>query len=664
MRRAYGAYVLAAAFVFASASLLLGDAAAQLGTSTLSGQVCIVQDGYGYPVPYGKEDGSCYGPPLPGATVHLTKPGVQGTPVGGVDQSATTDDGGYFSFSTLDDGTYTLEVSHAGFASAEQEVEVAGSAQTALSLQPQEVDVTGRILDQDGAGIAGAEAEFCCSYSSNYGGSAVASSDGEGAFEVTVLAGWYSVTARAPGFQSFYDYRLVDGSPLEYTLESVPPQDATLTGTVRDQDGRAVANARVFTYSYNCCYDAYGSSYAPYYGGENWTDTDSRGRYTLHVYSGGLSFRAEKEGYAPLYEDFQVEQGETQVHDVKILKYPEKNAHVSGRVTDGETGKGLRYVSITVRSPAFGITECSTEAGSGSNGSGGSSVPPAATQTVSPGIAYPEPYPYYDPGCTITLRTDGTFEGDVTPGYTIVQVWYQHYLSCTETGNADGSVERTCGRDYFSWSQTLDLPANHDATVNIAMRARPLPDAVVSGYLVDAETEEAIPGARISLSNQDNYGYGYATTDEDGSYRIRLRTGYHEVWVYAEGYLPWQGVLDVPVGGDIPFDVLLTAGREVYGGYCCVVYEGDMGYAHGYAGSTASPGAPMATSTRTSAPSSPDSSGDLSASSGEGATYDDLKGGLGPYDPDQRAREIEAQEAGGGDNGSPGLGFLAVLGGL
>jgi len=67
--------------------------------------------------------------------------GVEGAEVtlAETDQSATTDEFGTFSFSDLDEGTYTISVSAEGYSNAEEEVEVTEHGATVeIQLYPEE----------------------------------------------------------------------------------------------------------------------------------------------------------------------------------------------------------------------------------------------------------------------------------------------------------------------------------------------------------------------------------------------------------------------------------------------------------------------------------------------------------------------------------------------
>jgi len=473
----------------------------------------------------------------------------------------------------------------------------------------------------------------------------------DGTFTVPATAGYRNVNANdAPGFHDSYEYRLVDGTPLVIKLQALPPPDAYITGIVRDQDGNPVAGARVDASNYGGPYpyasdmpasDPNGGSGSsssgvaspamyPYYGGGNHTTTGSDGRYRLGVYSGSVAVTVSKEGHASKYNQIEVAKGQTSTFDVELRKYPAKTAHIEGRVTDADSGKGLQAVSISIRASEYGIHECSD------NG-------------LAPEIYYAkmaaESMPIRDPGpntCAIKIAADGTFSADVTPGYSVIDVYYQQYLTCAQTSDADGSGSRSCGPDYFSWTRTIVLQSG-DNTLNIALEPRPGPDATVSGYVLDGGADgdepKPLPGATLWFTNQDNGAYGHATTDKDGSFKVRLRSGYHTITVNVQsndgrpsGFLTWQGILRVEAG-DNPFDVQLTRGEE-QGGYCCYIMEKGVAPAAMGAGAAdqQQPGQPGQSGAVTS-------TGAVPASDAE---FEDLGGGLGPYDAEARQSMLES----------------------
>jgi len=129
-------------FLIATAVLLVGTGlylapqtqAQGVGTSSLSGIVCVAGDEYPYMTAEAPDrNQSCNGP-LPNATVRLTQPGPLGSAVGGVDKTATTDANGAFQFSQIADGTYKLEAARTNFAGATLDVKVNGATQQDLSL--------------------------------------------------------------------------------------------------------------------------------------------------------------------------------------------------------------------------------------------------------------------------------------------------------------------------------------------------------------------------------------------------------------------------------------------------------------------------------------------------------------------------------------------------
>ncbi len=586
----------------------------------------------------------CYGSGLPGATVRLQRAASNGA---AFDGSQTTDESGSFSFPELAQGNYTVTVTRAGFESHSGKVTVSGGTGYEASLRGQELQITGRVADASGAAVPRATVYLSgASYQELRPGT-------DGSFSATLRAGFYHISANAPGFQQMSTRMLLDGATsLELSLERVPPQTSSLTGVVTDQQGRPVPDARITVSQHGyCCYAedmdapeprpavapsspapassggsggsagsadmatsiAYPEPY-PYYG-ENWTTTDANGRYSINVFAGGLSLRAEKDGYLSSWLEVRVAENERKTQDLKLEKLPDKTARVVGRVTDA-AGNGLQYVSISIESPLWGLHECSGEW----------------------------------EGCKITLRPDGSFEATVTPGYSIIRVYHEHWRSCVETQDANGNYRRDCGPEYFSWTSTQSLTANGTTRIDAKLAQRPGPDATMSGYLVDTTTNKAISGARITFSHQLGHGYGWATTDRDGSYKVRVHSGVHYVSVYADGYLPWEGTMEVRSGAQKSFDVLLTPGEPRYGGCCYGIAYADGAERAGADGVAGAPAPP-------SAPSAAGGLGDQDAgrSSSNAAAFEDLGGGLGPYDPNARSQLEEEGE------GAPGLGLMAAL---
>lgn len=261
-------------------------------------------------------------------------------------------------------------------------------------------------------------------------------------------------------------------------------------------------------------------------------------------------------------------------------------------------------------------------------------------------IAPGEPYPGGNQ-CAITVNSDGSFSGDVTPGYSILRIYHQQWRACSETHDSDGSFRRECGPEYMQFVRTLDLPAESTTKLDVKLQQRPGPDATLSGYVVDKETQKALSGVRVSFSNQDSYSYAWAETDEDGSYKVRVRSGYHQVSVWADGYFSWEGVINVGSGKDVALDIHLVKGENRYG-HCCYYYGDDA----------------MTAESADAAPRDPSASSGISGSDGDqeggtGDSFEDLGGGLGPYKSSQRA--AYADQAGEVKE-SPGPGLFVMVG--
>ncbi len=657
--------VLTVAFVFASMAVFVEPTTAQ-SSLTLDGHVCVASQSY--PVMEGGASSSSacqYAQGLPGASVTLTRDGtlpLGPAPVGPTQDTATTDANGAFHFEGLASGDYTFAVERTGFTGISEDLALQSSSRKDVQLAGKEVQASGVVVDSENAQpIADAEVAACCDQDRE----GRDTTDSDGAFSFAITAGYYSISVQAPGFQSAYDSRLIDGATdLQLSLVRLPPQDAKIVGTVRDQDGAAVPEARVAVSNYGGCYyaqpmpaesDATGASSspdvaypcygAPYYG-ENYTFTDAQGRFAIGAYAGQNSLTVSKEGYAYASHSVFAEPGQSVTQDVKLLRFPEKTARIEGRIVDAATGKGIPNAYLNLQSPEYGLYECSSREANGSGTATDTGAPGPSGGGVAVSIAPREPY---DSGCAITLRDDGSFEGLVTPGYAIVSVWVDWYGSCAQTRDADGSTRSDCGPEYYPWTSSRSLAADGTTSIDVRVRARPAPDAEVSGYVLDSESGQAIPGAQISFSNQDTYGWGSATTDQDGSYRIRLRSGYHSVSVWAEGHLRWEGVVDI-AKGDTPFDVAIVPGQESYGS-CCGAYASEGAKSgSGYATATAT-SAPMATGDGNGGSSMDEASA--------GSQYQDLGGGLGPYDAAQRQNELSSPS-----DGAPGLGLLALLAAL
>lgn len=376
----------------------------------------------------------------------------------------------------------------------------------------------------------------------------------------------------------------------------------TLSGQVLDQDGQPVAGVAVYLYQYgyDVAYDesspdgyATGSSAssepasasarpAPENYHEAKTQTGADGRWSLPARAGDASLSFVKEGYAGGNEYLSVA-GDQQV-DAEILRYPDASVRLTGSF-DGPLG------SISIEYPQYGLYVCSQR--------DGDDVPkpmPADTMEAESAMIAPgEPYPGYQ-GCAITVHADGSFEGDIYPGYALVRAY------------ADWREDA----QYYPFVETRTFVG--DARLDIALAAKPGPDATFGGYVLGVGD---VPlKAQLSFSNLDNYGWGQAQTDGDGSFKVALHSGPTEISIWADGHLLWVGVVNVR-GESLDFVARLTPGESRYGGCCWAYAESDE--------------------VMVAMPASAAAQGERDASAGgngaqDASSFKDLGGGLGAYE--------------------------------
>lgn len=636
--------------------------------ATLAGMVCSqMWGGSGHSDPY-----SCNGPGVPGATVRLTMEGTEQAP-------QATDDWGNFAFHGLKEGKAVLTVERQGFQPGSASVYVAGYTNHNVNLAGDKVRLWGQVRDEAGSGIADAQVHACCS---DMPSPLVVGSDGR--FDGIVPAGVYTLDVYADGYRGVHPEAVVDGTrAVNVTLHAMPPRDAVLEGTVTDQHGKPAAGLVVAAEPAwqdmgRECHA--GQRFAPDCARPdplpgNRTETDAAGRYRLALHAGPVSVRIESLDFAPYHADVDVPAGGA-VHDLTVTRFAARDAHLAGRVTNGANGHAVASYTIEAHHPELGRNECSVRES-------------AMTQKPVPEPRMVDPYGHggYGPGgygygghgyggygeqggygCRIRVFPDGTFDGFVTPGYTTIRVRAEQ--ACTETRDADGTFRRDCGPEFLPFVETRALAGNATTEILIGLTPRPAADAIVSGYLVDSTTGKAVPGGQISFDNEGLPGSGYARTDADGSYRIRLRSGYHTVSVSVPGYFDWHGTVSVATG-ETPFDAHLTPGQSsggcrdcgCYGGPCepypgghppmatptAMPYPMEAGYCDGCAG----PGIRTPV-TRVDAPmeAPAPSPGDV-ALGGGAAGYQDLGGGLGRYDAEKRQAELNPEP-----KAAPGAGIL------
>jgi len=176
-----------------------------------------------------------------GAPIEATLQLTMNSPVPGV-VTVTTDASGNYRI-TMDpgpfDGSYTLDVAAAGFASNSVTFSIPNGATITFNFALRKKGVlTGHVSAQQGGGPLGGARVLV--------GSAETFTDASGAYSIMVDPGQYPVTASAPGFTPMSaSIPIPSGMTVvqDFILSKTIP--GTITGTVTDDGGAPLAGARV-----------------------------------------------------------------------------------------------------------------------------------------------------------------------------------------------------------------------------------------------------------------------------------------------------------------------------------------------------------------------------------------------------------------------------------
>lgn len=600
--------------------------------------------------------------PLEGAVVAVRPSG------GGAERTATTGSAGQYSLAQVAAGTYNVTASAPGLEPSFVPVRVAGAAariqQSFLLRDPDQVvfgqpmSLKGTVSDEtDGAPMSGVLIEVWNYYypSSGYENSRpynteqhfTVRSGADGSYSLTLSEGSVGLTARHDGYDILHaNFEIRADRELDLPMRESQGQSVLVSGTVKDEDGSALADAWVSVQpdwrcgdgsEYGCPQPAIDSAepvkggssgaedvyfyYEPGVSPYNSTTTDRLGRYELRTTPGRILVMANAADHAQDQQTVEAEGGENKTVNFVLERIPPDSVRVHGRVVDAESGDGIPYAQLNLENQAWGHWNY--------------------TQTDE----------------------DGSFEFRTKPGYTLVTASaYQHYWTSCEvepssggaepgsTGAAssgdsvraaepypcDGSRERD--REYMPRVLVFSGTPDEDKVLDFKLLARPLPDATFQGYVVNASSEEAVPGATVSFYNELTRDWGQAVTDENGSYKIRVHGGYYTVRAYADGYFDAALNPEIESGETQRLDILMEPGEKRYG-YCCVAYASESGAKGGPSGAPA----PMATTAPAGGPgmgAAPRAEGQgdaAAAGSPDGnEAYFGSGGGLGRYSGPER----------------------------
>jgi len=116
-----------------------------------------------------------------------------------------------------------------------------------------------------------------------------------------------------------------------------------------------------------------------------------------------------------------------------------------GKVMDIANGKGLRLVSISAQNLQYGVYECSTNGAEDTYGGYGGGPAVMTASAPSDGVGYAQAMPLPAAGLRHHHHETARSTATSRPA-THLNVYYEQYLSCSGSNNADGSSTRPAAR--------------------------------------------------------------------------------------------------------------------------------------------------------------------------------------------------------------------------
>lgn len=607
------------------------------------------------------------GDPVGGATVTLVP-----VDAAGGNRTAETDGDGRYAFGNLSEGTYDLVADAPCCGPDYRQVEVSGTQlsrsadlQLADQAEPEgneTVILRGRTQELDGGEAVGGvrvqvqavqlrearpaapgdgeEAEPR-SVSRREATFAVRSDD-DGTYALELPPGRVDLEARKDGYDvSRGDLHLDRHRRVDVPVRASETPAARLGGVLVSDGGEAVADAHVRVHwDRGGCGDRHCPRETPADDASRESDgvrfrvepaasrydsttTGADGRWNLSVHPGTVQLRARAPDHLPARERLEVQGGEERRVNLTLEAIPGDSVRLQGRVTDAETGEPVDRARVQVENHRWG-----TRNGTWTDEEGAYEV------RVEPGYAVVTVAAERDRRCvqahaTATTATAGGDEpaGDRTAGSTVVRP-----EPCPH--------EEEQGPGYLPRHRTLVAEAGEDRTFSPALRPAPARSAVLTGWVVNASSQEGVEGATLAVRNEVTGQRGWATTDGDGAFRVNVTPGYYTlrapVRQHRDAYFPATRNVEVAPDETRTVALNLTPGTPRH--RCCVVY-GAVAVEDGARASGGQAGA--------SGGAAPD---DETAPDG---TFRGSGGDLGPYDPSK----LGSSPAGAGDErGAPAPG--------
>lgn len=579
--------------------------------------------------------------------------------------NTTTDADGKYKFSQLEEGTYEVAASHKCCLRASATVTVGGLQLSTeapdLVLSRKEAPASGQSVLLKGvafdkktnAKLVGVTIEIdnyygdqtqpassCppdadCAAKMVDGGSyqhfsIVTAADGS--YEVETNPGTISVWAYRSGYDTARTSRTISSpTTLDVPMRPVDTANVRLFGVLKSSSGGPIAGAYVhvspdYSAETRCDGDVcmavpvdqregewhYESSQNAY----NSTTTAADGSWELRTTPGLRMVEAWAEEHLNTRLRVDARAGDDRQVDLVLEKIPADSVRVFGTVKDAKSGKAIPYAQISLENQKWGHWN-STQAG-----------------------------------------PDGRFDIWTKPGYTIVTASAsRHDYACVAMADAGAPVSEArtmvipspCQpmpereADYYPRVTSFSAGPNSEREVAFKLKPRPERSSLFEGYVLNGTTGKAVAGAQVTFYNEATSDWGSATTDDNGSFRIKVHAGYYTIRAWAEGFFDAVLNAEIEAKETQRLDLQMEAGEKRYG------YYGPLAYAHmDYAVA----GAPEGPSPSQRMGASDSASGTPVPTPTEGEhIYAGEKGGLGPY---------RAQSA-GGSAPSPML-FLVALG--
>lgn len=630
----YAAIVLAALLSAGALVASLPGANAQAGIYTVTGTVTDTDD-----------------QALAGADV-LLSPNNEDGPT----REATTDEEGSFTFEQVENGRYQIVANHACCKPADETVEVQGTQleeRVDLTLEPDDDPTEDNILLQgrtighdDEDPIPDVRLTFQIHYDEpthddarRHGeATTTVTSSANGTYVIELRPGHVRLSAEADAYdETTASFTIEEDRTLDIPMRPASEQAAIIQGTVRSDDGEPLRGAHVSispNHEHRCGPEActaalpatredsaqrddvtfwFRSAASPYDDAR----TDEEGRYRLSTHDGPVRLTAWSQDHARTQRTFNATAGEAREENITLERIPPDNVHVEGRIVDQATGEAIPYVHVRLENQRWG---------------------------------------HYNG--TVTGE-NGSFEMRTKPGYTILHARADDRIPIpceaepvpqerSASPSQSTPARPPCSmeeREHAYLPRALTFQSEEGAShrFDFELIRKPAPDARLQGWAVNASSQEGIPNAHVTFTNELTNEHGRATTDEDGSFRADVRFGYYTIRAWADGH--FQAVENV----EIAPNQTRTVAIELVPG------QARHGYHVAYAEASHAP----------DARSHDDAGHDANVQEATSAApmepalgpvaFEAASGGLGPYDP-SRVDEVSQSSL-----ATPSTGMAAAL---